>query len=495
VADNNSLPGGSASYGLILRDWDEQNPVLSYPNNIGLEKHYSYATTLTRGLLNFTPSPLSLFFTQSGNLLGVNYVGTADHLFQYDEDTGYYYYDSARNAASYNQSEGRFYVYDFLERASRTSSEEDGAADFLPFNSPTVNTNGKTVGTDYLNGQLYYRYDKLYGNGSNECSPSNAGINYWFGMQTDIRFYLPQRPGYTDGNGVTGNRSINGDEMIFEFSGDDDVWVLVDGRLVLDLGGIHKAKSGTINFSTGVVTVTDYDDDTGEKQNYNLNAVNQVLKDLDPGVHHLTLYYMERGSSFSNCHIYFNISPRFMLSLKKQDLLSNEQLENVEFGVYMDENCTVEAELWPNYEASLNGSSIHTFKTNAKGEGSIWGFAAGNTYYIREESAAQGYSIPNGLIKMELDNHGMAYYTAMVVADETITDTTVTNPSPGFTAKLTVNEANQTLNLDVTNSLQEGEITEVLVKKVWEGTETTSVTVYLLADGQREDGTGNQTRQ
>lgn len=209
------------------------------------------------------------------------------------------------------------------------------------------------------------------------------------------------------------------------------------------------------------------------------------LYNLSAGEHHLNLYYMERGSSFSNCHIYFNISPRFMLTLKKQDLLTNTPLKDVTFGVYMDEQCTKPAELWPNYEASLNGQSIHTFTTNDKGEGSIWGFSSGNTYYIREELSAEGYSVPKGLIKMVLDNRGVADYTAMVVPDDTITDTAVSNPSPGFKAKLTVDETNQTLNLNVTNSLQEGETTEVYVRKVWEGTDTTPVTVYLLADGNR----------
>ena len=68
--------------------------------------------------------------------------------------------------------------------------------------------------------------------------------DYFFGMIMESKFQ--QGP-----NGL----SDQGDPMVFEFTGDDDMWVYVDGVLLLDIGGIHDAFHGRINFQTGKITV------------------------------------------------------------------------------------------------------------------------------------------------------------------------------------------------------------------------------------------------
>ena len=74
--------------------------------------------------------------------------------------------------------------------------------------------------------------------------------DYGFGMRMDVEFQL------------TENGTIDGSApMEFSFSGDDDVWVFIDGQLALDLGGLHARRGGTINFKDKSVT---YDEVTYE---------------------------------------------------------------------------------------------------------------------------------------------------------------------------------------------------------------------------------------
>lgn len=63
-------------------------------------------------------------------------------------------------------------------------------------------------------------------------------------MQVKVNFYMTE----------DGTLPATGEDIVFEFSGDDDIWVYIDKKMVLDLGGIHDAISGTINFKTGEIT-------------------------------------------------------------------------------------------------------------------------------------------------------------------------------------------------------------------------------------------------
>ncbi len=111
-----------------------------------------------------------------------------------------------------------------------------------------------------------------------------------------------------------GNISTRKD-MVFSFSGDDDAWLFVDGQLVLDMGGIHEAVSGSINFTKGTFTVTS--SVTGDTRT---QALSSVFADYPEAIgkwddsawaagtkHTFSFYYLERGGTLSDCSIKFNL--------------------------------------------------------------------------------------------------------------------------------------------------------------------------------------------
>ena len=273
--------------------WTAKNAIIA-PLKWNNDTHNSSAGNGCQDILSGGINDILLSYLfpegEAERALGVHYLGYGDGLYQhYDTDAdhvgenyiGYYEYDSEKNSALYDKTDGRFYISSQQNIVRTQNSSVSYHSSFLPFNYE---------GTDL----------KEDGN----------GVNYHFGMCSEIDFYLPSKPGesYEDasGNKVYGN-SIDDSNMIFEFSGDDDVWVFVDDKLVLDLGGIHGKVSGEINFSTGQVTDV-----------HNNGGVNSeksaLLQTLEGGKNHkLTIYYLERGAGLSNCKIKFNIVPRYKL--------------------------------------------------------------------------------------------------------------------------------------------------------------------------------------
>lgn len=493
LTSGNNPYNGNPTLDFIFRDWDRGGEDISYPSGHNDRNNPTSAGNVYPGLYtaelgNLLFNPENSFDPLTGTgTIGVQYLGTGDHLFRFmsdpdNEHHGYYYYDSERNAASYNQSEQRFYVYDYLECTSDSAGGD--YADFLPLNSPYANTNGNTVRnynyagvTGEYGGVTHYMYDAKY-NGSGN-STDNVGTNFYFGMSVDIDFYLPNIPGTMTG-GIYGNRDVYGQQMHFQFSGDDDVWVFVDGELVLDIGGVHGIESGDINFSTGIVTVNG----TQTRNIYNIDA----------GEHTLTIYYMERGSSLSNCAIYFNLAPRFSLSIQKEDVLTQELLDGAEFTVYTDAACTVPAELWnseADYLANLPSTNVFTVKD---GIAYMWGLGSGNTYYIKETKPpdAINYSLAHGIISLEFDKLGNVTY------DVDILDDGANGVSNGFTVHgFVIDEETRQAFIVVTNADDTvTETTEVNVVKKWGDTKDHSsdtVTVYLSV--RDPDGTVRRIRE
>lgn len=256
-------------------------------------------------------------YTNNGNGL--------DGLFTFDENTGYYEYDSAKNYATLVNNDGQlngnvseFRVYDQGRfESSWDPTKAFGYGAFLPFNDL------ETDGQNYFNDE--YRKDSFYGDSMNGfggtngylldnqnpscrteqnyvgvwpfgqyetrtiCSPSDDQANYHFGMSVGAEFYMPE------------DRKVNGENMVFEFGGDDDVWVFLDGHLVMDLGGIHDYRTGSIDFTNGTVTVQN----KGVVKLDDLYGSNEWSDDST--THELKVFYLERGKGGSNCKFRFNL--------------------------------------------------------------------------------------------------------------------------------------------------------------------------------------------
>lgn len=238
---------------------------------------------------------------------GVTSYDDVTGLFRLD-DEGYYVYDSSQNYAYYDSDSDSFVRLDSprYSEYGYNGSIAPSLPQFLPFN--TLNSSRSTYYDSSGNaleqrwGQWGYYDDNHNWHRSTRASTGydiqEEDVNYSFGMDFTKTFYMPK-----DGQ-------VNGDEMIFDFTGDDDVWVFIDDVLVLDLGGIHDAYNGSINFATGdvIVNATDNGEDIEpEKIAGIFEAAGETWDGSDYSTHTIKFYYLERGNGGSNCRIRFNM--------------------------------------------------------------------------------------------------------------------------------------------------------------------------------------------
>ena len=272
-------------------------------------------------------------------------------------ETGYFEYDSTQNFAHLITSEddiwfgkptpsggtygvGDFVVYDDLGTTSEVGDTRRHGQ-FFPYNdlaeSVEVDEEGNVVitpkyqysktmkNTTGIKGQSLSTLDPRYGEELYEIPNSTTTklapyVDHYFGMEMTASF-MQSESGLDDW----------GHDLIFEFSGDDDFWLYVDGKLVLDLGGVHSACDGRINFKTGAVNVNGnpttlralykeayVEENPGASEDEINEWLNTWFEDdgsntgtvfKDFSGHKMRMFYMERGAGASNIHMRFNLAP------------------------------------------------------------------------------------------------------------------------------------------------------------------------------------------
>lgn len=372
----------------------------------------------------------SLARTLGGSSLSYLFDGTSsngkaaymdvDGLLQVD-DEGYYYYNSQQNFAQFND-------------------DGNGSGDFTLYRQPGVDAGGASPGGQFFpfdNGSEIFE-EPHYGNqlgyvqvwdqtldggrgGYRNVKSTDANMNHYFGLSMSTRF-IQQDGGYT------APQNEGGRPVTYNFSGDDDVWVYIDGVLVGDLGGIHDKTSLEINFATGRVYV--YDDADNDNQYdrgetvYNGGGQGEYLAQImrDAGVttgldgntfadntyHTLDFFYLERGNTDSNMSLKYNLVNIPESGVVKVDQAGDE-MGGVSFTLHRanDQYNIVDGGMEVSGRTDANGEMIFT-TTNAAGQEMPITLEqlqeqGGNYWVLTEDGTPEGYR-SNGDVQLRFED-------------------------------------------------------------------------------------------
>ena len=260
---------------------------------------------------------------------------TKRQIFDEDQGVDYWYFDSQDTTLYLKQDSTteQYFLKSSTENRERSRNLDSNSA------QKSINKNGQSVSS--------YGYFPF-----NETATAGRAstYNYGFGTKLQMDFTLTD-DGMVETNKIGEDNKKVKTNIKFFFSGDDDVWVFIDGKLALDVGGAHGKVSGLLEFGEtkdGKNSVTAYvskvkkggtakDNDIDEKNvnpavktvTYNgevikFYAQGTTLNDLDKGKKHtLTMYYMERGMWESNMAVAFNFPDNNELQVQKEVDLTN----------------------------------------------------------------------------------------------------------------------------------------------------------------------------
>ena len=330
--------------------------------------------------------------TVGGTSLKTLFTGgtNVNHLFlqsSFDTD-GSYEYSSFKNYA-HLEDNGDFTVYDALGTPSNEGYLWYRRGNFMPYNSISASDVSTNKNLYDESGNPLSDSDPAYGKTLYKTQGTN---DYWFGMYVEADFNQPS-------NG----KLTNGSDMVYEFNGDDDLWVYVDGVLMLDIGGIHDAHSGSINFATGNIT---YDSVSGTTIKEQFHAAG-VFPDGSPwddskvseyfngntlkyiSSHNFKMFYMERGAGASNLKMKFNLEviPTYEVNFNKVDT-QGVALPGAEFEIRDDSD------------------SSRVYNVTSGSDGGVSVRLHEGTYTMTETQAPTGYLAASGTWKIKVNTDG-----------------------------------------------------------------------------------------
>lgn len=333
--------------------------------------------------VNYTDESLAYLFNNdsqaNGKQSGKAVYNNVQGLFQLEN--GYYVYDSYGsdgNYAVYNSTTNSFNVYDSAGVYKGSADSETNLGQFFPFDSA----------------------DNVFDEQGNKLSPKkivdgSTSLNHHFGMSMTTEFVQPN-----------GGKTTKNEDMIFEFSGDDDVWVYIDGVLVGDLGGIHEKATLKINFATGGVHVGHIDNANDPEQTIQDTTIRAMFEAAGADTtnfrentfqnstkHTLSFFYLERGAGASNMSLKFNLTTLPSSEVAKVDQ-NGEAVQGAKFALYQsDESWTVQ----DGAEAIAQGTTDDKGQlVLLKSDGSVLSFdnqhADGHDYFVLKETGLpEGY--------------------------------------------------------------------------------------------------------
>lgn len=394
---NKETASKDVAQGIVGKNLDDGNLITSYTNENGDPVKVPF--------FNEDAYPNQSKYMRFYNNLQFPFTKTTN-----DKGVSTYSFDSAKNTVYYDYDNKKIVRNDDLKIHDASKENSIG---YFPFNSTDPNPSAK------------------------------GNLNYGFGTQFTIPFTVTE----------TG-KNVDGSDMEFNFTGDDDVWVYIDGALVLDMGGAHNKAEGKINFATQEATITTgtsnaklgnsltvggrtpaepngnttvkFENIMVKKSGSEPVTLDKYMKESGT-VHELKMYYMERGMWNSNMSISYSFVPlpsgltlsktldttdvnaglknavqgldNFDFKIQKKNLKTDEanysDVENLGYTLYDYDDRTFPGQEAKDSTATFSSSYFASDFINTKDKNNSSAFYAGTGFQITE-------SIPQGT-KLQYD--------------------------------------------------------------------------------------------